>query len=68
MGILRKITVEIDAETLKSAQAYSGEGITETVRKALEQFNQKAAYAAFAALRGKVDLGIDWKELKEDRE
>lgn len=68
MGIMRKITVEVDSELLENAQKYTGEGVTETVRKALEEINRKAAYAAFAALRGKVDLGIDWKELKEDRE
>ncbi|BCW87069.1 hypothetical protein sos41_01950 [Alphaproteobacteria bacterium SO-S41] len=68
MGVLRKITVEVDAALLESAQKFTGEGITETVRKALEEINRKAAYAAAIALRGKVDLGIDWKQLKEDRE
>lgn len=68
MGILRKITVEVDSEQLENAQKYTGEGVTETVRTALAEINRKAAYAAAVALRGKVDLGIDWKQLKEDRE
>jgi hypothetical protein len=51
MGVARKITVEIDSELLENAQKYTGEGVTETVRKALEEINRKAAYAGFASLR-----------------
>jgi hypothetical protein len=68
MGVLRKITVEVDADLLESVQKLTGEGITENVRKGLEELRRKAAYAGLLALRGKLDLGIDWKELKEDRE
>lgn len=68
MGSLKKITVEVDSELLESVQKLTGEGITENVRKGLEEIRRKAAYATAAALRGKVDLGINWKELKEDRE
>ena len=68
MGALRKITVKIDADLLDQAQKYTGEGVTDTVRKALEDLRRKAAYEGLLALRGKVDLGIDWGELKRDRE
>ena len=68
MGVLRKITVEVDSELLESVQKMTGEGISENVRKGLEEMRIKAAYAGLRALRGKVDLGIDYKELKEDRE
>ena len=68
MGAVRKITVEVDAELLDFAQKYTGEGVTETVRAALEDMRRKAAYAGLLALRGKLDLGIDWEELKRDRE
>jgi len=68
MGIMRKITVEVDADLLDSVQKLTGEGISENVRKGLEEIRRKAAYAGLRALKGKLDLGIDWKELKEDRE
>jgi hypothetical protein len=68
MGVLRKITVEVDSDLLESVQKITGEGITENVRKGLEEIRRKAAYAGLLALEGKLDLGIDYKELKEDRE
>ena len=40
MGRLKKITVEVPTDVLKRAQKVSGEGVTGTVRRALESFGQ----------------------------
>ena len=53
MGKLKKITVEVPEELLQSAQG-EGEGITDTVRQALELKARKQAYQRLRELRGKV--------------
>ncbi len=68
MGKTRKITVEVPADVLKRAQKLSGEGITETVRKALDDYARSDVYERLLALRGKVHLTYDLDELREDRD
>jgi hypothetical protein len=63
----RKITVEIPADLLERAQAASGEGITQTVRRGLQLVAAGRAYDRLRELRGKVRLGIDLAALREDR-
>ena len=46
---LRKITVEVSEQDLAAAQAYTGEGVSETVRAGLKRL------AARAAVRGQLD-------------
>jgi hypothetical protein len=67
MGRLKKITVEIPADLLKRARA-EGEGITETVRQALELRARDRAYERLRALRGKVKWSVSLQELREDRD
>ena len=68
MGKTRKITVEVPADVLKRAQKLSGEGITGTVRKALDDYARSDVYERLLALRGKVHLTYDVDELREDRD
>ena len=68
MGHTRKITAFIPADLLASAQAYTGEGVTETLRIALERLAHAEWSRRMLDLRGKVKIDIDLNELREDRE
>jgi hypothetical protein len=68
MGEMRKITVEVPGEVLESAQAFTGEGVTETVRAALRKLASMQAQRELLKLRGTFKFSIDLDELREDRE
>ena len=68
MGQMRKITVEVPEDILKSAQALTGEGVTETVRAALKNLAAVRAQREFRKLRGAYKFALDLEELREDRE
>jgi hypothetical protein len=67
MGLLRKITVDVDDDLLKSAQSASKESISETVRLALRMLAASMAFQKALELKGKVHFSKTWQELKEDR-
>ena len=54
MTALRKITVQVREDDLEMAQAYTGEGVTETVRAALKKLANMRAQQELLKLRGKV--------------
>jgi hypothetical protein len=64
---LRKITVEVPKDDLELAQAYTGEGVTETVRAALKKLASAEAQREFRKLRGTFKFTIDLDKLREDR-
>ena len=68
MDELRKITVQVPVDDLESAQAYTGEGVTETVRTALKKLASLHAQQRLLKLRGKVKFSMTVDELKYDRE
>ncbi len=68
MGEMRKITVEVAKDDLEYAQAYTGEGVTETVRQALKKFAALEAQRELRKLRNTFRFTIDLNELREDRE
>jgi hypothetical protein len=69
MNELRKITAFLPTKTLASAQAYTGEGVTETLRIALERLARQSFYDQLRALKGKVKFDdFDLDELRRDRE
>jgi hypothetical protein len=63
----QKITVHIDRDLLRRAQARTGEGVTATIRHGLRLVAATEAYERLRALRGKVAFSIDPKSLREDR-
>ena len=65
MGDTRKITVEVPEDLLASAQAFTGEGVTETVREALELLRQREVQNRARQLRGKIKFGADLMKLRE---
>jgi len=68
MGDTRKITAFLPAELLTTAQTYTGSGVTDTLRIALERLNHAEWSKRMLALRGKVHFDVDLDELREDRE
>lgn len=67
MGELRKITVQVPEDDLQKAQAYTGEGVTETVRLGLKRLASIQAQQELLKLRGKIKFSLDLNELREDR-
>ena len=68
MSDMRKITAFIPAALLETAQANTGEGVSETLRIALEKLNYAAWCKRMLELEGKVKFEWDLNELREDRE
>ena len=68
MSDMRKITAFIPISLLETAQANTGEGVTETIRIALEKLNHVAWSRRMLELRGKVKFEFDLEDLREDRE
>jgi hypothetical protein len=69
MSEMRKITAFLPAELLATAQAQTGAGLTETLRKSLEEMVRREAYRRLRALRGKVNFDdFDLEALRSDRE
>jgi len=68
MGPLRKITVQVPEHDLKLAQAYTGEGVTETVRAALKRLASMKAQKELLGLKGKAKFAMTSEQLKYDRE
>jgi hypothetical protein len=68
MGELRKITVQVPEDVLEKAQAYTGEGVTQTVTAALKRLASIQAQQELLKLRGKVKFSMTWQEMKYDRE
>ncbi|MGH6956594.1 MAG: hypothetical protein ACREEW_08025 [Caulobacteraceae bacterium] len=68
MSDMRKITAFIPADLLATAQANTGEGVSETLRMALEKLNHAAWSRRMLELRGKVRFADDLDRLREDRE
>lgn len=67
MKAKRKITVKVPEKLLKKAQLITGCGVTSTVVQALELIILHDAYEKLAQMRGKVNINLDLKELREDR-
>ena len=63
MGRLKKITVQVPEELLESAREH-GEGISETVRDALELRARRKAYERLRSLRGKVKWSLTLEQMR----
>ena len=67
MGEMRKITVEVPEDMLERLQSFTGEGVSDTVRKALQRLDAARAQHEFRKLRGTFKFSLDLDELREDR-
>lgn len=63
---MKKITLELPVDVLARALESSGQGISGTVRQALELLSARVAYEKLRALRGKVKFSVDLKTLRDD--
>jgi hypothetical protein len=68
MSDMRKITAFVPTELLETAQAFTGEGVSETLRIALERLARAEWCDQMLALRGQVQIEVDLVELRKDRE
>jgi len=68
MSDMRKVTAFIPAKLLATAQSNTGEGVSETLRIALEKLNYAAWCKRMLELEGKLKFEFDLDELREDRE
>jgi hypothetical protein len=64
----KKVTMFLPVELIRHTTDITQSSLTETVRRALEEMARREAYKRLAAMRGKVDFGITWQELKELRD
>ena len=67
MSTAKKITTLIPLDLLQKAQKVTGEGITQTIRTALELLAKREIYTEFRSLKGTYKFKLDLKKLREDR-
>jgi hypothetical protein len=63
----QKVTAHLPAELLRRAQEMTGKGVTETLKRGLEELTTTEAYRRLRALRGQVQLSINLEELRRDK-
>jgi hypothetical protein len=68
MSELRKITVQVPDALLEKAQAYTGEGVTQTVTAGLKRLASIQAQQELLKLRGKIKFSVSYDEIKRERE
>ena len=66
MSAMRKITVEVPVHDLEMAQAYTGTGVSETVRAALKRLASIRAQQELLNYRGQVTFSMSLDEMKYD--
>ena len=70
MNEMRKITACIPADLLEGSQRITGEGVSETLRRALQEMNHAWACRELLKLEGAIDLeadGVTLVDLREDK-
>lgn len=65
---MQKITACLPRALLHDAQSFTGLGITETIKQGLSQLVLAKAYEDIRKFRGKVNVSIDLKELRKDKD
>ena len=68
MGEMRKITVEVPADLLDRAQAYTGGNLDDTICEALKRLDSVRAQQEFRKLRGTLTGESDINALREDQD
>lgn len=63
----RRVTANLPAGLLDSAQKVTGKGITETIIEGLEQVKRRRFFERAFALRGKIRLQTDLEESRGRR-
>jgi len=63
----QKVTVHVPADLPRNAQKETGQGISATIRQGLRLVAAAGIYRRLRELRGKVEVKIDLKALRDDR-
>lgn len=66
MGAAKKITIHVPADLLRRAQKVTGQGITPTIRSALEVVAASKAYDDLRRLRGRVKFSVTVEDLRHE--
>lgn len=61
---IRKVTINIPAELLDSAQQLTGKGITGAIEEGLKELQRKYLRNELLKLRGKVDFKLDLNQTR----
>ena len=67
MDTVKKITAMIPEDLMKKAQNVTGEGITKTIKIALEHLARKELYDELQGLKGSYKSKMNLKKLRADR-
>jgi hypothetical protein len=67
MKAAHKVTVQLPDELLHKAQAATGAGITQTIRRGLELVAAGRAFEDLRRLRGRVKLSLNLRRVRDDR-
>jgi hypothetical protein len=67
MSTVKKITTLIPSDLLQKAQKITGEGITQTIKTALELLAKREVYRQVRTLKGTYKFKLDLKKLRLDR-
>ena len=67
MSTAKKITTNLPKDLLDEAQEITGEGITKTLKIALELLSKRKVYDKVRAFKGKYKSSLDLKKLREDK-
>jgi hypothetical protein len=65
---MKKITVEVPADTLAAAQGFTKGSIVETVRRGLQELAARQAQRRLLAMKGKVKFDYTIEQIKAERE
>ncbi len=65
---VQKITVNLPTSMIEDMMEISGKGLTESLREAIKTYRNVKAHEALRAMRGKIDFGLTYKQIKEERE
>jgi len=67
MSTAKKITAIIPQDLIESAQRVTGEGITQTIKTALELLAKRELYNELSSLKGTYKSKLDIAKLRQDR-
>jgi hypothetical protein len=65
---MKKITVEVPADTLAAARDFTKGSIVETVRRGLQELAARQAQRRLLAMKGKVKFDYTIEQIKAERE
>ena len=68
MSASRKITVQVPEALLEKAQAFTGQGVTQTVMAGLKRLAAIQSQQELLRLRGKLKFPLSYDDIKRDRE